>query len=129
MQSRATGPHYIDLYATHAEEIVALLMADATLFDEGLETLAIWEPSLREIVADGENVIISQAQINQMDRFLTLLSEAGSQDLQRTIAEERVRLGDLNTFIGSGIQDAANIVLGDQGQGTTGPMLFLPLVR
>lgn len=126
MVNRADGQRYIDLYNSHAAEINTLIMSDEALFDEALETLSLWEPNVREVVDGGTDLVITQAQIDQIDLFLTELSAAGSAELQSTITVERERLGDLDGYVDMPLSEASGILLGDQIY--NGRTLFFPMV-
>lgn len=115
------GQRYTDLYYSHNAEILALLMTDAGLRDQGAATLELWQPNLLALLdGDGDEVTITQQQVQAIDAFLTNLSAAGSESLRQTIADERARLQPSQDYVGMTMAEAHGNVVGDT--------LYLPLL-
>lgn len=115
------GRRYARLYDDHNAEIYSLLFANASLRDEGLATLQIWQPGLQALLdGQGDTVTISAAQVQAVDDFLTNLTAVASPDLQQVIAAERAKLPPPPTFIGMTMEEARGIVLPD--------MIYLPSI-
>ncbi|MEM7797729.1 MAG: hypothetical protein AAF633_00950 [Chloroflexota bacterium] len=128
MANRADGKRYSDLYNTHSAEILQLIRSDQGLFGEALETLQMWEPNLKSLIVDGGSGEITQAQIDQMDSFLTQLAAAGSPDLQGVIEAEREVLGELDTYVGRPMWSVAETVLGPSTAMFASGDAFLPFI-
>jgi hypothetical protein len=107
------GQRYVDMYYTNNPEILVKIMANNNLRIQALETVIIWQETLRSLVyGDGSNAI-SQGQIDALDSFLTNLSSVASDELQSIIADERQRLGPLDSYVGMSIRDAKVAAIGD----------------
>jgi hypothetical protein len=113
LMGTAAGQHYAGLYYAHDEEITAILEADAGLEAQAVDTLQMWEPNLWALVrGQGASAIITADQVAAMDSFLTSLSAAGSPALKQAIAQERERLGPLDTYAGMTMAEARGQIVG-----------------
>ena len=120
----ADGRHYIDLFYTHDPEIQSLLAGDPALEAEAVATLQLWEPNLWALVlGNGDSTVITAAQVDAVDDFLTNLSAAGSAQLQQTIAAERARLPLPQDFVGMTMAEARGLIV---GYGTYLPLIANP---
>lgn len=107
------GALMTELYNTHGVEIFALMDSDLNIWNQGLSALEVWEPHLQALVdGKGDTSTITIGQVQAMDDFLTSLSTYGSLDLQQAIAGERVRLGNLEDYIGMTMEQAWIAVAG-----------------
>lgn len=123
MLPRQDGGQLSDIYNAHNLEIYDLMVADETLWDNGMTTLELWEPNLQAVVdGDGETAVITSEQIAAMDAFLTGISAVGSPDLRQAIDETRASLPSLEDFVGMTMDEAADEVLGPV-------IIYLPMIE
>lgn len=115
MNQTAQGQHYIDLYNLYREELVQLILAHPELFEDGYTTIMAWTPNIEALVTGkGASAIITQAQVDGLDDFLTDVGAVGSTALQQTIVSERADLPPLDTFVGQTMSQAQVTVLGTE---------------
>jgi hypothetical protein len=118
----ALGQHYIDLYYLHDPEILALLVTNATLREEGPAVLTQWQPNLQALLnGQGETAVITAEQVQALDAFLVNLTANASPTLQQVIAAERAQLPPLTDFAGMSMLEAYGMVVGYE--------TYLPLVK
>jgi len=107
------GQNYTDLYYTHDAELSNLIFSNPAIFDAAVDTLMLWQPNLQALVdREGETALITQAQVDAVDDFLTQLSAVASPALQADIAIERANLPAPDDFVGMTIEEARGIVVG-----------------
>ena len=84
------GRHYINLHYRHSNEIWQLSLAHEEVMSEAGGLLLDLEPPLHELVEGrGNEVLVTQDMVNQVESFLDLLVQFGGQELQGTIQSER----------------------------------------
>jgi FG-GAP-like repeat len=106
------GQHFIDLFYTHDAEILKLLIANPTLWDEGVAALQLWQPGLQALVnGQGSQLVISAQQVRAVQNFLSHLSAAGSPALQQAIAAELATMPPLETFTGMTMERARGLLV------------------
>jgi hypothetical protein len=100
------GQQYIELYSEHGPEITQLLMNDPNLADEAIAVLQLWEPKLRALLdGQGDTVVITQAEVDAIDDFLSHIESAASADLLADIQTERAAL-DMQERVGETMSQA-----------------------
>jgi hypothetical protein len=114
------GRRYIDMYYTSNPEILVNILMNETLRNEAIATVVLWQDNLRSLVDGDGSAIISQAQVDAVKNFLSNLSAVSSPGLQGLIADELVRLGPLDGYVGLTVIEAKKQAIGD-------PTLYLPL--
>jgi hypothetical protein len=115
------GQNYIDLYYGHGLEISEILRNDASLIDEAIATLQLWEPNLQALVdGQGGDKIISSGQVQAVQTFLDHLYAAGSIELRQTIDAERAA-NPLEQTIGLNMVQASSYFIDFQGPPTITP--------
>lgn len=120
------GQHYTDLYYNHTGEMTAQMIKNPSLAVDGYTTITLWKPNLETLLTENRgDAIITQAQVDALDDFLTDLSAVGSPALQQTIATERAALPPFDTFVGQTMSAAATSILGEP---TFTEHTYLPLV-
>ncbi len=122
MRQTLHGNRYIDMYYESTPEIARILIVSHThLGTEAVNIAQIWQDNFASL-ADGDGTaVITQAQVDALDLFLTNLSNVASADLQQIIGDERVRIGMLDNYVGLTMEEAKGLVLGDE-------VIYLPLV-
>jgi hypothetical protein len=122
MAPTASGQAFVQLYADHNQEILALLLADSALRDAAVATLQQWEPALASLVREtGEAPIITATMVAQLDDLLGDLSARGSPALQAGIAAGYALTGPLDQYVGMTIQESRRAMVGFG--------VYLPVVR
>lgn len=129
MSQSAEGQRQTDLYYTHSLEILRLMLADADLLAQGIDTLRTWQPALRALVnGSGDQVTITTADVQTMTEFLDALVTVGNPELQQAITTERTSL-QLGSFVGQTINQATITSIGvDPTELDLGQRVYLPLV-
>lgn len=116
------GRRYVDMYYTSNPEILVNILMSETLRTEAVATIELWQENLRSL-ADGDgNAVITQAQVDAVNNFLSHLSAVSSAELQGRIADELQRLGPLNGYVGLTMKEAKSRAIGD-------PVVYLPVLR
>jgi hypothetical protein len=122
MKPTPHGNRYVDMYYHTTPEILWILLVDSPgLSDEAVATVELWQDDLRNLLDSDGSAIVTQAQIDAIESFLTNLSAAGSADLQQLIADELARLGPLDAYVGLTVKEAKSKAIGD-------PTVYLPIV-
>ena len=122
MKPTPHGSRYVNMYYHTNPEILKILLIDSTtLRNEAVATVELWQNNLRDLVDGDGTAIITQAQVNAIKNFLTNLSAAASPELQQIIADELVRLGPLDDYVGMTVKEAKSKAIGD-------PTIYLPIV-
>jgi hypothetical protein len=121
------GQYYTTLYYTHSTEIAVQLIENPPLAIAAYDTLNIWKPNLETLLTDNRgDAVITQAQVDALDDFLTDLSTVVSPELQQVIANERGDLPPFDTFVGQTMSAATLSVLGPP---TLTEQTYLPLIQ
>lgn len=84
------GHHYIDLFDQHGREITDILFAHRSpLLLDSLSLLNLWTPNLNALVnGNGDDVKITDAQVNAVLTYLDKISQWASPELKTTIVTE-----------------------------------------
>jgi hypothetical protein len=114
------GRRYIEMYYSSNPEILVNILLNETLRNEAIATVVLWQDNLRSLVDGDGSAIISQAQVDAVKGFLSNLSAVSSPGLQALIADELVRLGPLDDYVGLTVFEAKRQAIGD-------PTLYMPL--
>lgn len=124
MRGTTHGSRYVDMYYQTTPEIARMLILTHThLGDEAVAVTQLWQDNLVSLVDGDGTAVITQAQVDAIDTFLTNLSDASSPELQQLIADERTRLGSLDNYVGMTMVEAKGQVLGSELTSA-----YLPLV-
>lgn len=129
LSTTPSGQEYADLYYQHSLEMVALLASDEALRNDMLTALELWEPSLQALVQEnGAAAVITDAQVQALERVLNRLAEIGSPALQQAIATERAELPALSSFVGLTMNEANDTVV-TANNVFAQETLYLPLMQ
>lgn len=116
MNQTPQGQHYTALYNQFSPELIQLILAHPELFGDAYATIMAWTPNMEALVmGEGASAMITQAQVDGLDDFLTSAAALGSTELQQRIASERAALPPLDTFVGQTMSQAQVTVLGTPG--------------
>jgi hypothetical protein len=122
MKPTPHGSRYVDMYYNTNPEILKILLIDSdALRAEAVATVELWQDNLRNLVEGDGMAVVTQAQVDAIKYFLANLSAAASPELQQIIADELVRLGPLDDYVGMTVKEAKSKAIGD-------PTVYLPLV-
>jgi len=100
------GQRYIALFKEYMTEISLILFPDENLYKQGYDVIKAWEPNLRALVdGKGDQVAITEEQVNLVMTFLDALSKEASSELQDTIQAEQKRK-PLAEFVGATMEQA-----------------------
>jgi hypothetical protein len=113
------GRRYVDMYYTSNPEILVNVLMSETLRAEAVAMVELWQGNLRSLTDGDGSAVITQAQIDALELFLSHLSAASSAQLRQIIAGELQRVGPLDEFVGLTVKEAKRRVIGD-------PKLYLP---
>jgi hypothetical protein len=106
------GRHYIDLYYGFSNEIWQISLAHEQVMTEAGRLLLSYEPILHELVEGrGNEVIVTQDMVNEVEGFLDLLAQFGSPELKATIQAERAQAA-LADLVGLSLAEAQLRLLG-----------------
>ena len=106
LSTTSEGNTYIDLYYQHGPEISDIVSANPALYQEGVSLLEYWEPKLQALVdGQGGMVVITQAEVDAVDEFLSNLESVASASLQTAIQDQRVEL-NLQGLVGMPMDQA-----------------------
>jgi hypothetical protein len=108
------GRRYIDMYYRSNPEILVNILMNEQLRVEALETVVLWQDSLRNLTDGDGSVTISQEEMDALENFLNSLSALSSDELQGLIAEELQRLGPLDDYVGMTMKAAKSQAIGDR---------------
>lgn len=86
------GRRASELYYQHDPEIRRLVMGDAGLRDEALDTLTAWRPVAQALV-DGRSVTVTAGQADALANFLDSLRTAASPQLREALDRESAAIG------------------------------------
>jgi hypothetical protein len=111
----------MDMYYSSNPEILVNILTNESLRSEALDTVVLWQDNLRSLVDGDGSEVVTQAQVDAIETFLTNLSTHSSPGLQQLIAAELARLGPLDEYVGMTVSKAKSRAIGD-------PMLYLPLM-
>jgi hypothetical protein len=116
------GRRYVEMYYTTNPEILVNIVKNETLRNEAVVTVELWQENLRSL-ADGDgSAVITQAQVDAIESFLSDLSAISSTELQQLIAVESARLGPLDGYVGMTMKEAKRRAIGDATH-------YLPFIR
>ncbi|MGQ0600350.1 MAG: Ig-like domain-containing protein [Anaerolineales bacterium] len=115
------GRRYVDMYYTNNPEILINIMTNESLRAEAVATVELWQNNLRSLTDGDGSAVITQAQVDALESFLSNLSATSSAELRQLIADEVARLGPLDDYVGLTMHEAKRQVIGD-------PKLYLPLI-
>lgn len=115
------GRRYVDMYYTSNPEILVNIMTNESLRAEAVATVELWQDNLRSLTDGDGSAVITQAQVDALESFLSNLSAASSAELRQLIADELARLGLLDDYVGLTMREAKRQAIGD-------PKLYLPLI-
>lgn len=122
MKPTPNGKRYVDMYYTTTLEIATILMLTRTdLGTEAVDLVKLWQDNLYSLVDGDGSALVTQAQVDAIETFLTHLSAASSTELQQLIATELARLGPLDDYVGLTVKAAKTKAIGD-------PIVYLPLI-
>jgi hypothetical protein len=83
------GQHLIDLFYTHALEMVILFLEDPSLVEEGVAVLGMTLPGLDALVnGEGDAVMVTPEMAEGLDLFVSHLHGVASPELQAAIEAE-----------------------------------------
>jgi hypothetical protein len=122
LKSSPAGWRYVDMYYHSNPEILVTLLGNAALRDEAVATVVLWQPNLRSLVDGNGSAVITPAQVDALEAFLSNLSALSSPALQQLIADELARLGPLDDYVGLSMAAARRRAIGDA-------LLYLPVIR
>ena len=118
------GQYYIDLYYQYAPETGRLALGNPSLLWDAYRTLQNFVPGFQALVAGrGNQIVITQAMVDQVNGNADRLVAAGSSALGAAINTERAKHNHLQAFVGQTFQAAANVL------GVPVNAIYLPLVR
>jgi hypothetical protein len=122
------GQAYIDLYYAHAAETGAIGLADPDLLWDAYLTLQNFLPGFASLVAGhGDEVVITQAMVDQANGIAGQLMAAGSPALDSAIAQEQAAFDGLQDFVGLTFSEASALL------GVPAPValdaVYLPLLQ
>ncbi|MBL9134374.1 MAG: hypothetical protein JNK85_00835, partial [Verrucomicrobiales bacterium] len=101
MRQTEDGRRLIRLYEQHTAEVVTLMLADMTLFNDLFSLLNEFSPGLREFLSGrGHQVLLRPDMVAHVNRVFDQLEAKGSPTLRATIQTERARYHGLQDFVG-----------------------------
>jgi hypothetical protein len=106
MRATPIGRHAIELYETHGPEISGLILDHASLREQSLDAVMMWQGHLRALVdGRGSSVSITAPQVDAIESVLDELAVLAGPELRAVLDRERDRL-DLRSFVGRTMSDA-----------------------
>lgn len=106
------GRRYISVFEEHGREITTLLFNDQDLYEQGYNTMKLFEADLQALVdGEGEMSTITEKQVTAVEDFLDALSAEASPELRIAIRHERERR-PLEEMIGMSMAEAWDYVNG-----------------
>ncbi len=120
LKSSADGQRYIGMYYESNPEILVNILMNESLRTESIAAVVLWQDNLRSLTGGDGNAVITQAQVDAVESFLNNLSAVSSPVLQQLIADELLRIGPLDDYVGMTMNEARIRAIGSA-------MVYLPL--
>jgi hypothetical protein len=124
-QATAGGQYYVDLYGEHVQEMTGIVLSDTALLWDSFGTLQNFMPGLEALVSGrGDEVVVTQAMVDDALDIWQRLAAAGSPQLSATIHGELARYHNLQDFVGITFAEWVLAI----GVNPSPQRLYLPLV-
>jgi hypothetical protein len=126
LKKSAAGQEYVALYEQNGPEITNLLIADADLRADTLQTLLLWQPQL--VAAQSGSIqaaedLITAEMAKSADSLLQDLAAKGSPTLQQVVKNDILAKNPPSQLVGKTITQAQSQVV------PPGWKVYLPLVQ
>jgi hypothetical protein len=93
LNSTPEGQHLTQLYTLYGPDIISVFQSHPELVSRAANLLSVWEPKLKKLIdGQGDSEIITQAEADAVNQFITDLADASSGDLRTALLEEQVKI-------------------------------------
>lgn len=114
MSGTEHGARIIVAYQRFRSEVITILFIERPdLCASLVDMIPLLQPTLLDVLDGDGTLSVTQTQVDTLAYFFTNVAAAGSDSLQNFVADELMRLGPLDDYVGQLIRDVLATVLGD----------------
>jgi hypothetical protein len=113
LQPTVHGQRYVKIYYESNPEILVNIVTNEQLRTDALATIELWQAPLRSLTDGDGSALITQEQVDALQKLLNGLIALSSTELKQVIALELLRLGPLDGYVGMSVKEAKRKAIGD----------------